>query len=198
MKGLIIVLLAAFVIGCSTTQTPSEPVATQPVINEPIRPPRQANPRIHRDVQTIVMKCLEKLPGNRYLSAADPRDDIRRFRAGEAIRARPVGIFRRCGRHLKRNSLFIGAAASVLLALTFFVWQGLEFRSQQKRNGKELRGQKTVLKLIQKAAAYARFLAAAAASRIDSKVLWRFNRLDGTASDPHARAFVPVGSVGGK
>jgi len=44
MKGIIAVLLTAFVVGCSTTQTPSEPVATQPMINEPIPVTVTSNP----------------------------------------------------------------------------------------------------------------------------------------------------------
>ena len=36
MKGLLIVLIAAFAVGCSTTKAPTEPVATAPVITEPV------------------------------------------------------------------------------------------------------------------------------------------------------------------
>ena len=87
------------------------------VINEPVQPPRQLNPRIHRDVQTIVCKCLEKDPNQRYASAAELRDDISRFRSGEAIRAKPAGVVRRTARLLKRHSVLVGAAALACVAL---------------------------------------------------------------------------------
>ena len=92
------------------------------VINEPVRPPRQINPKIHRDIQTMVMKCLEKDSRNRYLTAAELRDDIRRFRSGEAIRAKPVGRLRLTGRLVQKHSFFLGAVATVLLAVGYSLW----------------------------------------------------------------------------
>ncbi|MEI6235657.1 MAG: serine/threonine-protein kinase [Planctomycetota bacterium] len=86
------------------------------VINEPVPPPRQLNPKIHRDIQTIVLKCLEKERAGRYASAADLRDDIRRFRSGEAILARPAGIISTGWRFLKRHQWYIASAAAVAMA----------------------------------------------------------------------------------
>ncbi|MCX7804920.1 MAG: serine/threonine protein kinase, partial [Planctomycetota bacterium] len=79
------------------------------VINEQPAPPRALNPRIHRDIQTIVMKCLEKDPRNRYQSAAELRDDIRRYLNGEAIRARPVGPVVHAFRVLRANRVTVCA-----------------------------------------------------------------------------------------
>lgn len=100
------------------------------VINEPVRPPRQVNPRIHRDIQTIVMKCLEKEPRNRYPNAAEMRDDVKRFRSGEAIRARPPGFVRSTGRLLKKHSFFLGAVATVLLTVIVSAYWMFEQRKQ--------------------------------------------------------------------
>ncbi|HEY3323596.1 MAG TPA: protein kinase [Planctomycetota bacterium] len=63
------------------------------VLEEPPVPPRRLNTRIHRDVETICLKCLEKDKRNRYESAKQLADDIRRFNAGEAIMAKPLGFF---------------------------------------------------------------------------------------------------------
>jgi len=89
------------------------------VINEPVRPPRQLNPKIHRDVQTIVLKCLEKDSRQRYASAAELRDDLRRFRSGEAIKARPAGILRVAGRAIRRHYVLLGSAVMVAIAIGF-------------------------------------------------------------------------------
>ncbi|MCK6471392.1 MAG: serine/threonine protein kinase [Planctomycetes bacterium] len=103
------------------------------VINEPVKPPRQINPNIHRDVQTIVMKCLEKDPRNRYASAAELRDDLRRFRSGEAIQARPVGLVRRGLRLVQRQSYFFGAVAIVLVAVTISYFRVRESTQDKER-----------------------------------------------------------------
>ncbi|HLX65136.1 MAG TPA: serine/threonine-protein kinase [Planctomycetota bacterium] len=87
------------------------------VINEPVPPPRQLNPKIHRDIQTIVLKCLEKERDLRYATAAELRDDLRRFRSGEAILARPAGLMRHIGQRIKRNKWFFASAAAVALGL---------------------------------------------------------------------------------
>ncbi|HEY3319535.1 MAG TPA: serine/threonine-protein kinase [Planctomycetota bacterium] len=107
------------------------------VINERVQPPRQLNPKIHRDVQTIVMKCLEKDPRLRYASAADLRDDLRRFRSGENIKARPAGIARLTGRFLARHYRKIAVAIVFAAALAALVKTKQEQQLTEKEN-KEL------------------------------------------------------------
>ena len=101
------------------------------VINEPVRPPRQINPKIHHDVQTIVLKCLEKDPRLRYASAAELRDDLRRFRSGEAIRAKPASLLRRSGRFVHQNGMVLGAA-SVVLFIAGFSYYRVKKEQQDK------------------------------------------------------------------
>lgn len=73
-------------------------------------------PRTHRDLETIILKCIEKDPPRRYQDAKELADDLGRYMAGEPIRARPVGFFGRLQRKAKRNpALAVGVLAAVAL-----------------------------------------------------------------------------------
>src|SRR5262245_5269825 len=55
------------------------------------------DPRIPRDLETILMKAIEKDPRQRYPSANDLAEDLRRYLADEPIRARRIGPLERHG-----------------------------------------------------------------------------------------------------
>jgi hypothetical protein len=47
------------------------------------------------DLETIVLKALEKNPADRYATAKDLADDLRRWLGDEPIRARRPGLYQR-------------------------------------------------------------------------------------------------------
>jgi WD40 repeat protein/serine/threonine protein kinase len=98
---------------------------------------RKVDPRISRDLETIVMKAIEKDPRRRYASAEALAEDLRRFGADEPIKARRIGPLERLGRWGRRNPLVASlSAAVVLVAALGFVgvfgqWQVAVAHEQQ-------------------------------------------------------------------
>jgi WD40 repeat protein/serine/threonine protein kinase len=78
-------------------------------------PPRQLQPRLAPDLQTICLKCLRKEPEKRYAGAAALADDLRRWQAGEPIQARRVGAVEHGWRWCRRSPALAASLAAVLL-----------------------------------------------------------------------------------
>lgn len=79
------------------------------------KPLRQLAPGVPVELETVVMKCLEKDPDRRYGSARELADDLARFLAGEPVAARPAGSGRRLVRLVRRYRT--AAAALVFSSL---------------------------------------------------------------------------------
>jgi serine/threonine protein kinase/WD40 repeat protein/Flp pilus assembly protein TadD len=82
--------------------------------------PRTLDPRVPRDLETIVLKALAKDPKDRFPSAGELASELRRFLEGRPIRSRPVSFPERFWRWCKRDPWLAGAnvtAAALTLAL---------------------------------------------------------------------------------
>ena len=114
---------------------------------EPVLPSRH-NATVPADLQTICMKCLEKVPERRYASAAALANDLQCFLAEQPITARPISAMEKLLRWTKRNrALATGLSAVTLLILSMLavsIIAASHFRRLAKENG-ELAMQKTKL-----------------------------------------------------
>lgn len=94
------------------------------VINSPVKDPRTIDVTIPRELSIICMKCLNKPPSKRYLSASDLSADLTRFVNQEPILARPPGFRAQLSHwmmsHPKMlNTLRIGTS---LIGMAFVAW----------------------------------------------------------------------------
>ncbi len=81
-------------------------------------PLRKVNPRVPRDLETIVAKAMEVDPARRYQTAADLADDLERFTKSLPIHARRAGPVTRTIKLVRRNrAAAFGMAFGGLVAL---------------------------------------------------------------------------------
>jgi serine/threonine protein kinase len=102
------------------TATDRSKLMHQVMHEEPV-PPRQLDPEIPRDLETIVLKAMARESGHRYASAAELAADLQRFVEDRPIRARRVSVPERLWRWCRRNPVVASLLAAVVMALLSFM-----------------------------------------------------------------------------
>ncbi|MFO1000989.1 MAG: serine/threonine-protein kinase [Planctomycetaceae bacterium] len=85
--------------------------------DEPV-PPRRLQPRVPADLETVCLKCLEKIADRRYRTAQDLADDLRAVQAGDAIQARAVGRIERVWKLIRRYPASAAMVATIIVLLS--------------------------------------------------------------------------------
>jgi hypothetical protein len=91
---------------------------------EPV-PPRQFSARIPIDLETICLKCLRKEPAQRYATARELAEDLRRQQEGRPILARPIGRWGRAVKWVRRNPVVASMSASLAVLLAVIAVGGI-------------------------------------------------------------------------
>jgi serine/threonine-protein kinase len=110
--------LGAILYECLAGRPPFKAATTadtllQVVMDEPVSP-RQLQPRVPCDLETICLKCLEKEPARRYTSCQKLSEELRRWLQGEPIHARPFSVVERVYRWGRRNPVVAGLVSAVM------------------------------------------------------------------------------------
>jgi serine/threonine protein kinase/WD40 repeat protein len=101
----------------AVTGTDRQELLRQIAFEEP-KSPRRLNKSIPAELETIVLKAMEKNPAQRYSTAQDLADDLNRYLKDEPVRARRVSPLEHLWRWCRRNRLVTGLTASVVLLIT--------------------------------------------------------------------------------
>jgi len=90
------------------------------VLEAEARQPRLSNRKVDRDLSTVCLKCLEKDPQRRYLSALALAEDLERWLRREPIKARRSSLVSRGRKWLHRNpttAVSVSSLAALVVAI---------------------------------------------------------------------------------
>lgn len=93
-------------------------------------PLRKLIPNLPRELETIVMKCLEKDPQFRYDSARVLAEDLRRYLDGEPIQATPPTLMYTLRRKAVKHRAIVGTSIAALIAVLIFAGLWIQSRWQ--------------------------------------------------------------------
>ncbi len=97
-------------------------------------PPHRLNADVPSDLETIILKCLEKEPDRRYATAREVAEDLRRYLSGEPIQARRSSLFYKVGKKIRKHKVLtaVGVAAVTVMAILVVLSIRAEIEGRQR------------------------------------------------------------------
>lgn len=113
-------------------------VVLQQLMHEDPASLRSLNHSIPRDLETICLKCLKKKPQQRYQTAKDLAEDLRRFLDGKPIVARPTSCVERSAKWCARHPAVSAAIVIAILSVATIVSLSLRYAQSERKLNKDL------------------------------------------------------------
>lgn len=107
----------------------------QKIAKEEPRRPRAIDPTLPQELENIAMKALEKDPKQRYQTARELADEVKRFIEGQPIQARKVSSIVKLTRRARRHKSLATFCILVLLGAGgggFWVWKKVKAEREEK------------------------------------------------------------------
>jgi serine/threonine protein kinase/Flp pilus assembly protein TadD len=127
----------------AVTGTDRQEMLRQIAVADPA-PPRRLSRAVPADLETIVLKAMEKNAVDRYATAKDLADDLQRFLADKPIRARPTSMAKRLRGWGRRHPATVAAMTAALLAAVAVLsggigWVANDYAARAEPTGKAIR-----------------------------------------------------------
>lgn len=105
-------------------------------------PPSSLSDRVDRELETIILKALEKEPSCRYQSVSELRADVKRYLQGEPIQAQPPSRLYVLRKKLRRHRWRISLALVILVLSTVAAFVGAWWseHTQARREARRFAG----------------------------------------------------------
>jgi tetratricopeptide (TPR) repeat protein/tRNA A-37 threonylcarbamoyl transferase component Bud32 len=87
----------------------------QHIVNEETPPARSREPSVPRPLDHICSRAMAKVRSERYATAKDLAEEVKRWLADEPVQAYRESFLARCGRWGRRHKSFVSGAAALLL-----------------------------------------------------------------------------------
>lgn len=95
---------------CRAFNSDDSPTVLAQIISGEFKPPRALNTSIPTDIENVILKAMALAREDRYRSAAELADDLRRFVNGQPTEARPPTIIKRISQWARRHRRAVLAA----------------------------------------------------------------------------------------
>jgi serine/threonine protein kinase/WD40 repeat protein len=147
----------------------------QQIAFEEPRSPRRLNAAVPFELETIVLKALEKRPNERYATGQELADDLRRFLEDKPIRAKRPTLFQKVKKLARRNRPVVWTAlatlaVSLIVTAGVAIWDAVRLgdQLQQTRKAEEKATYRLYRSLVEQARA----------SRVSGRMGRRFHSLE--------------------